>query len=462
MAGTPRNSKVTRFPGVIRFNIGMVFFAIILIYVVICIFIYLNTSHVAGYEVMEGSLSSDDVYEAMALRTEKIVSSAYSGYVNYFATEGQRVAVGNLVYTVDESGELLEYLKSQGTEEVSLTDEDYDEMRTQIVGFTSSFRKEDFYTLYDFRDSLSGIVKKLSGTSILNNINSLNAGSLALQSINYCNAFDTGVVIYSVDGYEEKKLRDIKASDFDTTAYERTQLIGNELVSQGDPVYKLCTEENWSIVIHENDPEKVKALEDLVYVKVRFLKNQYESWGKVHTYTNDEGDTFVELSFTNSMITFCKERFLQVELIMEEEKGLKIPNSSIAEKNFFIIPVDYITVSGSSKGVMRERYAEDGTASTEFVAVSIYNESKDGYFVGDESLRSGDILIKPDSDARFTVSRMESLIGVYNINKGYADFRQIRILFQNDEYSIVKPDTMYGLNVYDFIVLDASTVDNDT
>ena len=53
------------------------------------------------------------------------------------------------------------------------------------------------------------------------------------------------------------------------------------------------------------------------------------------------------------------------------------------------------------------------------------------------------------------------MIGVYNINKGYADFRRIRILYQNDEYSIVESNTAYGLNVYDFIVLDTSTVDEN-
>jgi ketopantoate reductase len=54
-----------------------------------------------------------------------------------------------------------------------------------------------------------------------------------------------------------------------------------------------------------------------------------------------------------------------------------------------------------------------------------------------------------------------TLVGVYNKNKGYADFRQIQILYQNDEYSIVKSNTDYGLIEYDYIVLDAKTVDDD-
>lgn len=67
----------------------------------------------------------------------------------------------------------------------------------------------------------------------------------------------------------------------------------------------------------------------------------------------------------------------------------------------------------------------------------------------------------PDSAEIFTVSKKATLIGVYNMNKGYADFRQIEILYQNDEYAIVKSNTKYGLNVYDLIVLEASSVNAD-
>ena len=60
-----------------------------------------------------------------------------------------------------------------------------------------------------------------------------------------------------------------------------------------------------------------------------------------------------------------------------------------------------------------------------------------------------------------TVSKRATLIGVYNINKGYADFKQITILDQNDEYAIVEPNMKYGLSVYDYIVLNAESVKDD-
>ena len=460
MAGN-RGTKVTKYPqNLNNINIGMVFFAVMAIYIIISVITYFRKDHIVGYQVMEGSLSTNNIYDAVAIRKEEIIESDTAGYINYFATEGGRVAVGNLVYTVDESGQLLEYLKSQGSEEVSLSDEDLLELRTQIVNFDSSFDPHNFSTIYDFKVSLDGTVQKLSNNSILSNIQSLNSNSSTLQSINYRYAPNTGIVIYSLDGYEDLTLEQVTADTFDETAYEKTQLINNSLVKAGDPVYKICTSEEWSVVIKENDPEKVKVLEDLSYVKVKFIKNQDESWGKVSTYTNEQGDTFVALTFTNSMLTFCRDRFLDVELITEDEEGLKIPNSSIVNKSFYLIPKDYLIKNNENNtSVLRVKYDEQGNETSELVTVSVYSENETEYYVDNDTLRSGDTLILTDSNQRFTVSKTDSLIGVYNINKGYAEFRQIKILYQNEEYAIVRPNTTYGLNVYDYIVLDSSTYD---
>lgn len=456
-----RSQKVTKYPGNLNnINIGMIFFAVMAIYIIISVVTYLRRDHIVGYQVMEGSLTTNNIYTAVAVRKEKIVESDTAGYINYFATEGGRVAVGNLVYTVDESGQLMDYLKSQGSEDVSLSDNDMAELRTQIVNFDSTFDPHNFNTVYDFKSSLGGTVHKLANNSILSNIQSLNENSSTLQAINYRYAADTGIVVYSIDGYEDLTLDKMNASIFDENTYEKKQLINNELVKSGDPVYKLCTNEEWTVIIMENDEEKVKELEDMEYVKVRFIKNQYEAWGKVSSYTDDEGNTFVGLTFTNSMVTFCRDRFLNIELIAEDEKGLKIPNTSVVNKKFFLVPKEYVIRNNdNSTGVLKTRYDEQGKETTEFIGADIYNETNTEFYIDMDQLRSGDILIKPDSNDRFTLGKTDELIGVYNINKGYADFRQISILYQNDEYSIVKPNTTYGLSVYDYIVLDASSVD---
>jgi len=455
-------NKITKYRRPLNINIGMIIFAVIFVYIIICVFMYFTSKHVVWYEVQAGSLSTNNTYEAIAIRDETIVNATDNGYVNYFAREGARVAVGDLVYTIDESGKLNDYLGTSSTGENSLSQADLAELKSDIVGFANSFdRRRNFNSVYDFKYEMEGNVLKLSNYNILESIESIQASDLA-GLIKQCTAALPGIIIYSIDGYEDLTLEMMTVEMFDKKNYEKTQLLSNELVAAGDPVYKISSNEDWSLVIHV-DKAREEELLKAEYVKVRFLKNQEMSWGKVESFTNEKGDIFVKLTFTNSMITFCNERFVDIELILEDETGLKIPNSSIVEKEFFIVPKDYVTKGGNSNatGVLREAYTEEGEATTEFVEASIYNETEEEYYFDGASLRIGDYIIMPETSEKYALSKRGSLIGVYNINKGYADFKQINILYNNDEYSIVQSNTSYGLNVYDYIVLDAATVNED-
>ena len=455
------SNKITKYRKPLNLNIGMIIFVVIFIYIVICVFMYFTSKHVIWYEVQAGSLSMNNTYEAIALRDETIVNATDNGYVNYFAREGARVAVGDLVYTVDESGKLADYIGVNATGENSLSQTDLTELKSEIVGFANSFDCRSFNSVYDFKYDMEGNVLKLSNYNILENIESIQASELA-GLIKQCTASMPGIIIYSIDGYEDATLETMTAEMFDKKNYEKKQLLGNELISAREPVYKISFNEDWSLVI-QVDKKREEELLKAEYVKVRFLKNQETSWGKVESFTNESGDIFVKLTFTNSMITFCNERFVDIELILEDKTGLKIPNSAIVEKEFFIVPKDYVTKGGNSNayGVLREAYTEEGEATTEFIETSIYNETEEEYYLDDTSLRIGDYIVMPETSEKYALSKRGSLIGVYNINKGYADFKQIDILYNNDEYSIVQSNTVYGLNVYDYIVLDATTVSED-
>lgn len=444
---------------------GLLIFLVIFAYIVAALFNYFSQKHVESYQVKMGSLSSNNVFKAMALRDEIIVRAQKAGYINYFARETQRVGVGNMVYTLDESGKVSEYFNTdEGTSD--LTTKDLTELKTDILSFINEFEPTNFLSVYDFKFNVEGTVLKLSSANILSDIEKINdSGVSNLVSFNY--APTSGYVIYSVDGYEDLSVNDVTKELIDYKNYEtdgkKKQLISNNLVGDGDPVYKLATNEDWSVVFSTDADQAAELLEEK-YVLVKFLKNQNTAWGKVSTYVNDANDTFVKLDFTNSMMTFCTDRFIDIELILDDDKGLKVPNSSIVDKMFYLVPKEYITKGNNtnSTGVLREYYLEDGSKSSEFIEVTIYGETEDGeYYLDDLSLRDNDTLIMPDSTSTFTVAKKGNLTGVYNINKGYADFKRISILYQNDEYSIIEPNLLYSLNAYDYIVLDANTVNKD-
>ena len=102
----PQSARVTEYRKPVNINIGMIIFMVILIYVMYSIFRYATAKHVVGYEVRTGSISANRVYQGLALREEEVVNSEYSGYINYYSSETERLSAGSLAYTVDESGQI--------------------------------------------------------------------------------------------------------------------------------------------------------------------------------------------------------------------------------------------------------------------------------------------------------------------------------------------------------------------
>lgn len=458
---TKSANKIKKYRKPRNINIGMVIFGFIFVYIIICIFSYLTAKHVMPYEVKEGSLSSDKTYKGIIIRDETVVTNEKAGYINYYARDGERIAVGDLVYAVDETGQLSEYVQTADLADASMEASAYQEIKTEISNFVHNFSPNEYSKAYDFKYDLKNTVLKLTSNSMLDNLAAVSAESGAAIQYNYANI--TGIVSFWIDGYESLTAQQVSKEMFEQKDYKKQILVSNELVEQGAMAYKVCTNENWSVVIPFEAERGAEIVADGGYIKVRFLKNQYEAWASVEMLSNEDGNSYMKLTFNNSMLTFASERFLDIELLVNEELGLKIPNSSIVEREFFLIPSAYITKGGKKgeEGVLKQSYAEDGTATPEFIETTIYNVIDDEYYLDDSTLRIGDILIMPESTETYVVSKRATLIGVYNINKGYADFRRIDILYQNEEYAIVKSNSKYGLNVYDFIVLDATTVDEN-
>lgn len=458
-----KSTKIRKYRKPLNLNIGMIIFGVIFIYVVVCVIMYFQTSRIVRYEVKEGSLATNNIYRGVIIRDETVIYNQAAGYIDYCAREGERVAANALVYIVDETGKLSQELEELGMGENTLSNRELSEFRSEIIDFVHGFDSSYYSNTYDIKYSLKNTVLKLANTNMLQSIGSVGTNG---NAVNYAYAPMTGIVSYWVDGYESLQPQDVTAAVFEDEAktYEKKQMLSNTLMALEDPVYKLSTSENWSLIIPIEAVRGAKLQEE-GFVKVKFLKNQYESWGEAKLLSNADGNTYLQLSFTNSMITFVGDRFLDVELILEDEKGLKIPNSAIVQKEFFLIPEAFVSPGGNNGGdsVLRQSYLENGDISSESLEIEVYNfdsESKE-YYVDSSILNAGDILYKQDGQETYTVSKRATLIGVYNMNKGYADFKQINILYQNDEYAIVKSNTKYGLNVYDYIVLNADTVSDD-
>ena len=97
-----------------RLNVGLFMFLIIFIYVLISVLTYLTSHKTEVYEVRSGSLSDNQVYQGIALRNESVVNSDYTGTINFYNKEGERVPEGGLAFSVDETGHRDDQFLQQG------------------------------------------------------------------------------------------------------------------------------------------------------------------------------------------------------------------------------------------------------------------------------------------------------------------------------------------------------------
>ncbi len=439
-------------------NLGIFLFAIVFIYLLVTVISYFSKENISMYEVREGSIVRDNSYTGLIIREETAVSAEAAGYVSYYQNENSKVKTGANIYALSPEALNLETAASEETESTAVSSDVQAGIALQLQSFNENYNPNDFSDIYSLKNEINTSLQDTYNVTRTQHLGTVIAGS-GLEVVSYTAPRD-GIVAFTVDGYEGITKDTFTEDDFATTEYENTVLSDQMKVSAGDPVYRLITSEEWSVIV-PLDKETAESLQkdEISSIKVRIDKDSETMTASLSILEKD-GNYYGCLDFDNSMIRYAEDRFLNVELILEDESGLKIPKSSVVDEEFYVIPGEYLTTGGnsSSNGVM----VRDDNGNIEFRSVTIYDNSEEGdIYISRDDLKEGTVLVKPDSNDTYTVGKTKSLQGVYNINKGYAVFKKVTILCENDEYYIVKEGESYSLSNYDHIVQNGSSVSPD-
>lgn len=495
----------------LTYNITTIMFGALLLYMIITVILYATSGHVTSYQVTVGPLTKNPVCTALAIRTEQVVTAEKAGYIEYYAAEGMQVRKNGSVYSLSR--------EEQETTAAVLTEEQMENVRSSASQFSYAYNSNHFYDTYSYKYQIRGTILQAAENAVTGDMGQISPESgedaetgevapedgsaevvqgtaetgdleggaedkesgeseekvISLGDQDVYTAPEAGIVMYSEDGYENKTADSLAEEDFNQMAYQNENLIANGEIQAGDSVYKLVTSENWTLMVPLTDP-MAAALAGRESIQVKFIKDGESQNGSL-TIVNIGSQKVARIDLINGMSRYAGDRFLEVELVINTQSGLKIPVSSIVEKEFYTVPLDFLTLgdNGDTQGFLKEVRKGDASSS-EFVNVTIYRrvdasgkEITEGAedtsgglcYVDKDTLREGDVLIKPDSGETFTVGDTDNLQGVYNINQGYSVFRQIEILDQNEEYCIVDQGTSYGLRAFDYIVRDGSTVEEE-
>ena len=444
------NGKITSYRNYSWLNIGTIMFGAIFLYMVISLVVYLTARHVTSYEVTAGSISGNYRYTALALKNEEIIKADYSGYVTWYAREGARAGSGMTVLTIDE----YQSSPSDALTEINLTDADYRDIRTAASSFALHYSGSTFQDVYDFKADLESYLLQLSTTQ------DDPTGSLRTSM----NAPSSGFVVYKTDGMEGLTDDDISSALFNRNNYESVNLRLNNQVKAGDDIYKLISGEDWSLYIPLTSALATQ-LHDRETIRFRFLKDD-TTFSAAFSVLENNGEYFGKISLRNSLVRYVTDRYLEIELLMDRRTGLKIPASAIVERVFYKIPQEYVIENSDSRKeitILRERFSDDGSSNVDYVTATVYDSLSDGYLVATSLFSPGDYVRMTDTNKKHQIVEddLVTIQGVYNINRGYAIFRQVTVVDENEEFCIIEPDNPYGLAAHDYIALDADTVDAD-
>lgn len=457
-----KNNNVVKLHYMPRFNVGVLLLTVIFIYLVICLYLYITKDKVLKYEVSAGQLVSDNTFSGVILYDEAVETTSVSGHINYFLNDNERAGVDTIICIVDETGSVSSALAADalnnGMSSVAINN-----IGHKLVNYAKTYDQHDFYQAYNILDNISGAVNGYNAEYKVANLEELIGGENSLVHI--IKPSKSTMISYAVDSLYGLTKDDITVGTFDTANYTITNLRNRDLVGIGDTLYRKINSDNWEVVFPLTQ-NQVSLYSDMTSVKVKFLsQNITMTAGFSIIYTAD--GSYGLLTLSNYLVNFMDERFVDFEISQNVSSGLKIPVSSVCEKEFYTIPNEYGLVGGDdmNTGFILLTYDTQGNQTRKFVEATYYADIDGYYYVNKDVFSVGDCIVKPPSedgitvtDEKYIIGTVAALKGTYCVNKGYCQFRQVEILDRNEEYYIIKPGTRYGLSIYDHIILNADMV----
>lgn len=457
----PKNKRRTR--KVRNVNVGIVIILCVFIYMIINVAVGLTKDHISIYEVQAVNMSRDSMAEAVIIRNENNYYTNTAGYTNYYVRNGARVAVGDTIYSIDASKNIYDYLVDYDFN-YTINSEDVEILKAYVSAFNSDYNKNNFSMVYDLKEDLTAEISNISDTYLLENLNEVLSESGNPVTFNVVSSDISGTVSFFYDSLDGITAEEVEASTFDKTNYISNNLYDSDLKENGSLVYKIIDRDAWSLVINlsKEQYDSMSGQSNLTFT----IKNDGLKLTKPCKFFTRGTGYFAQVDMTDYLIRYIKYRFLDVELELNTEEGLKIPYSAITTKEFYKIPSEYYIYNEEAEA-SGFTYMEYDMATKEtsyvFVEAECYHEDEENgvVYIDTDEFEYGQYIYSMENETLFQVSVIGELEGVYNTNKGYAVFRRIEKLSENDDYCIVKDGLERSLSAHDHIALHADLIDEN-
>ncbi len=339
-----------------KLNIKLLVASIISLVLIIC-FVYniisLFVNPTDTFMIENGEISSSDECEGYIIREEKLFQGEnYKNGIYEIKTEGQKVAKGDSIfryYTNNEEAlvkkiaeldskiqDALEQNQSNiYSSDIASIDSQIEEKLKQTIKTNKTSKiieyKKEIAALLTKKAKLTGeqspagsyikeLIAERSGYE-----EKLNSGSEHIK------ATISGVVSYKVDGLENILTTD-SVTELTEDYLKKLKLKTGETIPSSDECGKIVNNYYCYIATVTNAEEAKEAKVDST-VKI-VLSTGSEIKAKIsHIISQESGNTLLILKITDCVEELINYRKVSLEIIWWSANGLKVPNSSISEKD---------------------------------------------------------------------------------------------------------------------------------
>lgn len=441
-------------------NIGIVIFLVIMVYVLFHVYTFFTKVEISLHEVQPEEMYLTSRCDGMILRDEELVYTEIAGYVNYYFSEGSRIAKNSTIYSIDSNRDMYDLLSGSATE-IKLSGEDLSDLKQLLQ--ESLIHQTSGQNISETKSKIITGYQRLIDAMLMEELNQIVTSTGIISNFHVVSSKTSGIISYRMDDYTNISVQDVNSACFENKD-KGYSLYSVDLIAANSPVYKVITGDEWSIIalLNETLYGQLIGKDSATF----YLNNDIKVTAPINCYKKEDA-YFAEISMNKYLSNFVSDRFVDIKFELEYTEGLKIPESAITFKDYYRIPEDYLVFGGNERenkrGLLIEEFnTETGTTQYTFKEAEVFYSAEGFAYIDCLDFSKETYIVTPDMSSRVMLyTFVNKLEGAYNINKGYAVFKRIERLSTENGYVMVKKNSASGLSAYDHIALDASSVVED-
>ena len=173
--------------------------------------------------------------------------------------------------------------------ESSLSSEDLQRLKTELLRYTISYDSMNFSDVYDMQNGIQSSLLEYLNAGALEELSSMQEDAASAFAWSY--AQNSGVVSQVLDGLEGLTADQVNADSFDSSAHPQSLVSSGQAVENGAAVYKTVTSEDWQLVFPITE-EDIARFGDASALNFTFRGTHLNASGACSTYTAADGITY--------------------------------------------------------------------------------------------------------------------------------------------------------------------------